>query len=77
MGLHSGMVASGMDNHELWLRYVGISGAASPLELEAYVLGLLIPDSYQHDVIAQASNEWFIEHGLDHPVGYWHDGELR
>jgi hypothetical protein len=59
-----------MDYHELWLRYVAVSGSAGPLELEAYVLGLLTADAYEHDVIAQSINEWFLERGQDHPVGY-------
>jgi hypothetical protein len=38
--------------------------------VEAYVLGLLSADSYQHNLIAQALNEHFIELGKNHPVGY-------
>ncbi len=72
LSLYDGMLASEMDYPELWLRYVGVSGTAGPLELEAYVLGLLAPDVYEHDLIAQAINEWFIDRGLNHPVGYWH-----
>lgn len=72
LSLHSGLLATGMDPHELWLRYVGVSGAAGPLEVEAYVLGLLTPSDYEHDLIAQAINEWFIERGQGHPVAYWY-----
>jgi hypothetical protein len=56
---------------ELWLRQLGIGGDAGRLEVEAYVLGLLTADAFQHDVLAQALNEYFIEHDWDHPVGYW------
>jgi hypothetical protein len=72
LSLHTGMLATGMDYQQLWLRYIGVSGAAGPLELEAYVLGLLSPDAYEHDLIAQAINEWFIDRGQNHPVGYWY-----
>ena len=34
------------------------------------MLGLLVPDDYQHNLIAQALNEYFIELGQDHPVAY-------
>ena len=34
------------------------------------MLGLLVPDDYQHNLIAQALNEYFIELGQALPVGY-------
>lgn len=73
MDLTTGMAASGLSFHQLWLRQVGVGGTADELEVEAYVLGLLRPDSYQHDLIAQALNECFLESGLDHPVAYSDD----
>ncbi|MCW2528125.1 MAG: hypothetical protein JWM76_2985 [Pseudonocardiales bacterium] len=60
-----------MDYHELWLHHIAVSGSASELELEAYLLGLLRPDPLQYDLIAQAINEHFVDRGEDHPVGYW------
>ena len=71
VSLAEGMRATGMDYGELWLRYIGVSGVAGRFEVEAYVLGLLTPDAYEHDVIAQAINEWFIDRGENHPVEYW------
>lgn len=76
MGLAEGLQASGMDFRELWLRYIGVSGDAGPFEVEAYVLGLLAPGTYEHDLIAQAINEWFIERGQNHPVAYWFDAGI-
>jgi hypothetical protein len=70
MSLLDGMQLSGMTFPELWLGYVSVSGTIGELELEAYVLGLLVPDSYQHNLIAQALNEYFMEQGQDHPVAY-------
>ena len=72
MSLQDGMRLSGMSYRELWLRHIAVSGTIGELELEAYVLGLLVPDDYQHNLIAQALNEYFIELGQDLPVGY-HD----
>jgi hypothetical protein len=71
LDLPAGMQASEMTYQELWLRYIAVSGDAGELELEAYVLGLLTPDAYQYNLIAQALNEHFIDRGEDHPVGYW------
>jgi hypothetical protein len=70
MSLEDGMRLSGMGYPELWLRYISVSGTIGELELEAYVLGLLVPDDYQHNLIAQALNEYFLELGPDLPVGY-------
>ena len=70
MSLEDGMRLSGMSYPELWLRYISVSGTTGELELEAYVLGLLVPDDYQHNLIAQALNEYFLELGQDLPVGY-------
>lgn len=69
--LEEGMSRSGMTWDSLWLRQLSVGGAFGELEVEAYVLGLLEPDAYQHDVIAQAINEYFLDVGQDHPVAYW------
>ncbi len=67
------MSSSDMTYEELWIRQVALGGDASPLELEAYVLGLLRSSAYVHDVIAQALNERSMERGGDHPVDYARD----
>jgi hypothetical protein len=67
---------SGMSYPELWWRQVSVGGDADPLELEAYLLGVLEMGPHQHDVIAQALNEHFLDHGGDHPAPYsnhWDD----
>jgi hypothetical protein len=68
--LESALIRSGLTYQELWWRQVSVGGDASPLELEAYVLGLLHLDPHQYDVIAQAFNEHFLDLGEDHPVPY-------
>lgn len=70
LSLQAGMSRSAMTFEELWLRQVSVGGHAGQLEVEAYLLGLLSMDDYQHDVIAQAINEHFVELGQDHPVSY-------
>jgi hypothetical protein len=66
-----GLRRSQLSLTELWIRYLAIGGSAGELELEAYLLGLLTMDTYQHNLIAQALNEFFLDLGEDHPVGYW------
>lgn len=69
--LEEGMSRSGMSWDRLWLRQVSVGGAIGDLEVEAYVLGLMKPTAFLHDLIAQAINEHFIDGGGDHPVAYW------
>ncbi len=68
--LYEGAVISGLSYDEIWQQQAVFGGTAGPLEIEAYVLGLLRPDPHQHNLIAQAINERFIEQGGDHPVSY-------
>ena len=70
LSLEDGLSRSGMSFDELWMRQLAVGGTAGRLEVEAYVLGLLEADPFQHDLLAQAINEHFIERGLDHPVAY-------
>lgn len=72
-GLARGMAESRLSFRDLWLRQLAVGGTASELEVEAYVLGLLAPDDYQHDLLAQAINEHFLDVGADHPVAYSDD----
>jgi hypothetical protein len=58
---------------ELWLRYFELGGMSSGLELEAFLFGALEPTIHDHDVIAHALNERFVELGGDHPVPYLED----
>ena len=70
LSLRDGMARCGMRYDELWLRQLGLGGDAGLLEVEAYVLGVLEVDRYQHDLLAQAINECFLERGENHPVAY-------
>ena len=64
---------AGLSLGELWLRYFEIGGMSTAFELEAFLLGVLAPTGYDHDVIAHALNERFWELGANHPVAYMAD----
>jgi hypothetical protein len=64
---------AGLSHGELWLRYFELGGMSTGLELEAFLYGVLLPSAHDHDVIAQAINERFVELGGDHPVAYSND----
>jgi hypothetical protein len=70
LDLSDGWDLSGLSLAELWLGYVALGGTASQAQLAAYARGLGCPDSYQHNLIAQAINEHFIDRGEDHLVSY-------
>ncbi len=70
LSLFDGWQRSGLSAAELWIRYYAVGGDAAELEVEAYALGLLNPDDYQHNLIAQALNEYFLDRHEDHPVRY-------
>jgi hypothetical protein len=68
--LSDGWDLSGLTLTELWLSYLAVGGTATPARLAAYAHGMLRPDSHQHNMIAQAINEYFTDRGEDHPVSY-------
>ncbi|MGH8999135.1 MAG: hypothetical protein ACRDY7_07060 [Acidimicrobiia bacterium] len=56
--------------HDLWVRYFGLGGMSTALEVEAYLAGALVPTEHDYDVLAHALNERFVELGGNHPVPY-------
>lgn len=59
-----------LDVAQLWFRFIALGGDADPLELEAYLLGLMPLDDYQYDILAHALNERLAELGLARDVPY-------
>ena len=62
-----------LSHGELWLRYFELGGMSTGLQLEAFLYGALEPTEHDHDVIAHALNERFVEMGGNHPVPYRED----
>lgn len=60
----------GLTHGELWCRYFALGGMGTALEVEAYLLGALVPSSHDRNLIAVALNERFAELGREHPLGY-------
>jgi hypothetical protein len=70
LSLADGWDLSGISRTELWLGYLSLGGHPSQERMEAYAHGLIRPDCHEHNLIAQAINETFIEREESHPVGY-------
>ena len=62
-----------LSHGELWLRYFELGGMSTGLQVEAYLYGALRPTRHDHDIIAHALNERFVELGGNHPVPYAED----
>lgn len=62
-----------MTMSELWWRYFTLGGRGTQLEIEAMMLGALVPPDFDRDVLAVALNERFSELGGDHPLPYTDD----
>lgn len=72
LSLRDGMDLAGIDITELWQRYLAIGGNSSAGELARSVAVGAELDDHEHDLIAQAINDFFLEKGADHPVAYRH-----
>jgi hypothetical protein len=59
---------------ELFMRYFELGGMSTAFQLEAFLHGALEPSPHDHNVIAHALNERFVELGRDHPVPYLQGG---
>ena len=68
--LRAGFSLSDLELPELWLAYVGLGGSLGEDDLEAALRGTLPLSDHEHDMIAQALNDYFTERGQDHPVAY-------
>ena len=68
--LNVARIDAGLSVGELWLRYFGLGGMSTRVELEAHLFGALVASDHDHDLIAHALNERFVELGGNHPVPY-------
>jgi hypothetical protein len=74
-GLDSARLQAGLTHGELWFRYFQLGGMRTGLEREAFCYGALQPSAHDHDVMAHALNERFVELGGNHPVAYSDQGD--
>jgi len=63
-----------LSHGELWLRYFELGGMRTDLQIEAYICGIGDLGDHEHDMVAHALNERFVELGGNHPVPYVSDG---
>lgn len=70
MSLRAGFSLSELSIGRLWVAVLGIGGELAEPELADILEGRRAPTSFEHDLIAQALNDYFTERGQNHPVPY-------
>ncbi|MBE7187031.1 hypothetical protein [Jatrophihabitans endophyticus] len=56
---------------EIWWRYAALGGQRDPESIALYIVGAVACEQDEHDLIAQALNEAFLDQGHDtFPVAY-------
>jgi hypothetical protein len=72
LSLAEGMDLAGLNYPELWARYLGLGGSGTEADLRRHVSAETCDDDHEHNLIAHAINEAFLDIGADHPVAYRH-----
>jgi hypothetical protein len=64
LSLRDGFDLCGVDAHEMWLRYVALGGTISQVDLVPFLTTDAEPNGREHDTIAQALNEAFLDQDI-------------
>ena len=70
MVLRTGLALSGISIPTLWGSYLGVGGTMSLDHLLDTLRGTQEVSDHEHDMVAQALNDHFLDQGLNHPVAY-------
>jgi hypothetical protein len=70
--LDDGQRQLGLSDTELWTRYLALGGNNPLHRLREHVHSNSCPDPHEHNIIAQALNDTYVDRGHDHPVAYRH-----
>jgi hypothetical protein len=73
MALRAGLALAGATVGGLWTAQLSLGGTLTEAEVEAALKGTRALTPHEHDVLAQALNDMFVDAGQDHPVAYWDD----
>lgn len=69
--LQSGMEHTTFDISGLWIACMGIGGQLLRSDVADITGGARPATAAEHDILATAMNDWFVDHGLDQPVSLW------
>ena len=65
-----GRLRLGMSTMALWIGYFEVGGNGTVADVQQWLAGERAPSDRDHDFLAQALNDNFVEQGLDHPMEY-------
>lgn len=68
--IEAARVSLGLSRLDLWVAYVAMGGGQAPDAIRAVLCDGSPLSSFDHDMLAQALNERFEEHGVPGPVPY-------
>jgi hypothetical protein len=71
--IRDGLGRAGWGPRELWVASIGIGGAFDPADVAGIADGTVDPTPLEHDILAAALNDHFVDRGGDHPVRYWRE----
>ena len=55
---------------DFWIRCFGLGGMSTPLELDAFLHDARLATSHEHNLMALALNEYFVEIGVSQSIAY-------
>jgi hypothetical protein len=70
LSLASGFERSGRSVDEVWTTYLTMGGALERPDIVRALRGQTTLDRFEHNKLAAALNEFYVEAGQDHPVRY-------
>jgi hypothetical protein len=59
-----------LTHHDLWLAYFALGGNATFDQIGSYLHGRATLPAREHNMLALALNEMFLDRGANHPVPY-------
>ena len=71
--LQRGLQRASWTLDELWVACVGIGGELLHAVISNFTSGDRQANSCEHDILATALNDSFVDHGQDHPIPMWRD----
>lgn len=72
LSLADGLRLSTLTYTQLWTSCLALGGVGTIADVRRHVESDICPDDHDHNVIAQALNEVYVDQGRDHPVAYRH-----
>ena len=71
--LQRGFRRTGWTVDDLWVAAVGVGGSLDHVDIAGITSGRRAATPLEHDVLATALNDFFVDRGQDHPVTIWSD----